>query len=546
MRLIIKVIFSFLLIFLIGCSGGKKLAEVQTVKIGKKEFQMPAGVDSSIAYNSKIKAERLFVDTKREKVADSLNKYFDDYRKLTEELYTLLENKIEEFKKVRLEFRELTESFDTQNPLTLEQRRKYEKNFEQIAEDSLTISIVTSLLDYYLNYCSEHFEQAYELNPFELNILINKSICDYDRGLIFKDTLSYHSSVQSLLKVLDYNKGAGHVYREIGRNFFELGDWKRAHEYLLEAHKIYLITSIFDNPKPDTSDRFKKGNIPSHVDPDEYYKYLYIKGRAEIKVYEADSALATLEKALYLAPSKGDSSFIKQLVKEYIKWDDGNIYAAEQKIIIEDSVIHGNFEWAKNAYIRLLPQVKTKKARDNITFRLARVEFSNLNQPEAAANRFYNLVMNADTSNKKTNIYKAPDDSLYKVYFKDCGTVLFGLGTKYMNEGFLDKAKQYFVKDTTFEWSGKGSVFLPLAQLVTRDVPENLPPVERLNMLNEKRLNLLNRAKDFINNYTEREIDQLYGSLSIIYQTQRNQSMLQRNFSEWNEVKARRKKSASQ
>ena len=74
----------------------------------------------------------------------------------------------------------------------------------------------------------------------------------------------------------------------------------------------------------------------------------------------------------------------------------------------------------------------------------------------------------------------------------------------------------------------------------------NLPPVERLNMLNEKRLNLLNRAKDFINNYSEREIDQLYGSLSIIYQTQRNQSMLQRNFSEWNEVKARRKKSASQ
>ena len=545
MKLTIKFISVYLLICFIGCSGNKKLAEIPTINIGKKSFRMPAGVDSSIAFNSKVKAERLFVDTKRENRADSLNKYFFDYLKITEELFGKLEDRKQEFRKIRQEFLKLAKSFDTQNTLTLEQRRKYEKTFEQIAEDSLTISIVTSLLDYYLNYCSEHFQQAYDLNPYDLNSLNNMAICNSDRGLIFKDKLANKDAIQTLMKVLDHDKGVASVYKGIANSHFILGEWKKAYEYFYKAHQIYVITSIFENPKPDTSERFKQGNIPFNVKPDEYYDYLYMKGRAEIKVHEADSALATFEKALYLAPSKEDSSSINYLVKEWILWDDGNIYAAEQKSIIIDSLNQGNYEWAKQAFIRLSPQLKTKKARDNISWRLARVEYPFLDQAEDAADRLYNLVMNADTNKEKTNLYKPPADSLYKVYFKDCGTLLFGLGNKYRDEGFHQKAKQFFVKDTTFEWSGRGKVFLPLSQLVTLDVPENISPVERLKMANEKRLKLLNRAKEFVFEFTEREVDQLYQALSLIYGRQRNRNMLERNRREWLEIKARLKKKTS-
>jgi len=531
MRLAGKLIFTCLLVIFIGCSGSKRLADTPLITIDKKDFRIPAGVDSSVAYNSKMKAERLFVNTKREQIADSLNKNFFDYLRITEELYNLLEKKKEEFKKIRQEFRESTKNFSGQNTLSLEEKRKYEKAFEQIAEDSLTISIVTSLLDYYLNYCSENFQQAYKLNPFDLNILINTAICDWDRGLIFKDTLANRSAIQSLMKVLNYNRGVASVYKEIGKNYFEMKNWKRAHEYLSKAQQIYVLTSIFDNPNPDTSEMHKKGNIPLYVKPEEYYDYLLRKGRAEIKVYEADSALATLEMALYLAPSKQDSSLIKYLVNEWIKWDDGNIYAAEQKAIIEDSLIHGKYEWAKNAYIRLLPQLKTKEARDNITWRLARVEFSYLEQPEQAADRLYNLVINADTSKNKTNVYKAPADSLYKVYFKDCGEVLFGLGNKYRDEGIYDKARQYFRKDTTFEWAGRGKAFLPLAQLI--EVPENIPPQERVRIYNRERIRILTRAKSFIKDFTDKEIDFLYRPLIQIYRSQRDMKNAEKNFREW-------------
>ena len=271
MKLTIKFISVYLLICFIGCSGNKKLAEIPTINIGKKSFRMPAGVDSSIAFNSKVKAERLFVDTKRENRADSLNKYFFDYLKITEELFGKLEDRKQEFRKIRQEFLKLAKSFDTQNTLTLEQRRKYEKTFEQIAEDSLTISIVTSLLDYYLNYCSEHFQQAYDLNPYDLNSLNNMAICNSDRGLIFKDKLANKDAIQTLMKVLDHDKGVASVYKGIANSHFILGEWKKAYEYFYKAHQIYVITSIFENPKPDTSERFKQGNIPFHVKPDEYY-----------------------------------------------------------------------------------------------------------------------------------------------------------------------------------------------------------------------------------------------------------------------------------
>ena len=93
MKLTAKLIYIFLIIFLIGCSSGKKLTDNLIIVGDKKGFQIPAGVDSSIARNSKMKAERLFVDTKSEQIADSLNKYFSDYLKTTIDLYTILENK---------------------------------------------------------------------------------------------------------------------------------------------------------------------------------------------------------------------------------------------------------------------------------------------------------------------------------------------------------------------------------------------------------------------------------------------------------------------
>jgi len=543
MSVVKNVLYCCLLIIVIGCAAGNnQFSELPTsTSPDKKKFRVPAGVDTAVAYSSRRKAEHLFViDPKREQLADSLNKSFSDYLKMTEDIYMLLNNKREQFKKIRQEYKKATESVKGKEALSVTDKHKYNKAFAQITEDSLTISIVTSLLDYYLNYCYEHFQQATRLNPFDLNGLINQAACHWDRGNMFNDTLAFRHAIKALEGVLKHNKGVASIYREIGKNYYKLGQWQKAYEYLYRARDIYVVTAYFDHPDSGFAKKFRHVKLPLYVDAD-YYDYLFWKGEAEIKTYRADSALTTLQMALALAPTKNDSDYIKYRITEWIKWDDGNIYAAEQKWIINDSLNHQNYKWAKKAYLRLLPRLKTKKAYDEISWRLAKIQYIYLKEPVAAAERLYNVIIKSDTTGRKAPfVYKAPEDSLYKLYFKDCGDMLYAMGTKFLKQGLRDEARKYFARDTTFEWAGRGKAFLPLAQVV--NVPDNIPPQQRLKLFNEKRLRLLSRAKMYIKEFEPREINMLYRTLNEIYRQKRDRIMLQRLQQEYMQIMQKQKK----
>jgi tetratricopeptide (TPR) repeat protein len=510
------------------------------INFEQKSFQIPAGIDSVVAYNARIKADKLFVSADREQLSDSLVTYSRDFLKITEDLYSVLLAKKEKLDSYRLSEKYLNLKPEELKSLSLEDSKKRERILEKVFDDSITITIVNSLLDYFLNHSNELLQHANELNPFNLSGLQLVAISSADRGQIFDDTLAYRRSIEYLNKFLTHDRGQSIIYRNIGESYFTLKDWQKAYKFLKKAKETFVITSLFEEKKTELAEKYQKMNLPPNVDPAKYFEYLYWKGRAEIKVYQADSALATLKQALALAPTKNQEVDVIKLIDEYILWDGGNIYAAEQRDIIIDSLNAKNFVWAKNAYLQLLPKVKTKKAKDNITWMLARVEYYSLDQIEEAGDRLYNLVINADTSKIKSSIYKAPEDSLYKRYFRDCGEILFRLGSTFRDQGLQEKARIYFSKDTTFEWSGRGKAFLPLALLV--DIPENIDPVERLKARNEKAIKILNRAKMFIKDFSEQEIDQLYRPLIMIYQQTYDRANAQRSFTEWNEIKERMKR----
>ena len=130
---------------------------------------------------------------------------------------------------------------------------------------------------------------------------------------------------------------------------------------------------------------------------------------------------------------------------------------------------------------------------------------------------------------------------MYKLYFRDCGQMFLNLGNKSRSEGLFDKARDFFARDTTIDWTGRGKAFLPLAQLV--EVAENIPPAERLKIRSRKMIALLNRAKNFKEDFNEQEIDQLYRPLILIYQQNKNKRMAGITYREWEQVKQRIKKS---
>lgn len=541
MKILAKIIFLlFLVIIINSCSSKKSLLDQPIISFEKTSSQIPAGIDSAVALRAKIKADRLFVSPDREQLADSLTTYSLDFIKITEELFEVLSTKKEELDSFRLADKYLNLKPDELKSLSLEDAKKRERTLEKVVEDSLTITIVNSLLDYFLNHCNELIQRATELNPFNLPALQLLAISNRDKGQIFKDTLAYRHSIQTLNKYLTHERGQAIIYYDIGQCYFEIKNWQKSYEFYKKAKEIYVITSLFVEDTTELDEKYRNLKLPPKVDPAKYFNFLYRKGVAEIKVHKADSALATLKQALALAPAKNEEDAVKHWIDNYILWDGGNIYAAEQRDIINDSLNAKNYSWAKNAYVRLLSNLRTKKAKDNITWRLARVEYYILDQIEEAGDRMYNLVINADTSKVKSSIYKAPDDSLYKRYFKDCGEILFRLGSTFKDQGLQDKARIYFSKDTTFEWSGRGKAFLPLAMLV--DVPENIDPAQRLKVRNEKAIKILDRAKMFTKDFTEQEIDQLYQPLIRIYQQMYDRANAQRNFNEWNQIKQQMKR----
>ncbi len=521
------------------CSGRMNGISPSPVSSEKKVFQIPAGVDSSVALAAMRKAERLFVDISRESYADTLFKTADDYLKITQDLYRGLDARKQALEEKRQQLRDLLKKKEAEGTQSLQDQRQQQKTLDQIQEDSLTVVIVTSLFDYYLDFCDQILHQGIELNPFDLRGWQYLGVCGWNRSVIFSDTIGYHQALQALLRILDFDRGIASIYKEIGKNYCRLKKWDRAYEFLSKAHKIYLITAAFDNPTATLPEQYAKLKLPPHIDPKLYYDLLFYKGQAEMWNYMADSALATFSLAQALAPTKDDADVINDYVQNWIKWDNGNIYAAEQRYIIEDSLRRGNFAWAKSAYLRLIPQLRTPRARHFITWRLARTEYDFLEQKQAAADRLYHLVMEADTSKGQASIYRPPADSLYKLYFKNAGEILYALGQEYMRQGIRDEARVCFAKDTTFEWAGRIKALLPLAQLV--EVPVDLSPEARSKQRIEQMEKLFNRAKTFAHDLSDKEIDFLYGNLNQIYRTTRDQKKLQENYQEWQRLKAQRK-----
>lgn len=524
----------------VGCANQTQLIDQPVVRFEQKPFQIPPGIDSTLAWKAKKKAERLFVSAEREQLADSLVTYASDFITITKDLYQVVTTKKEQLDTFRLSEKLLNLQPEELRSLSLEEHNKRKRVLEKVFDDSATVAIVFSLLDYFLNHCYQLTQYANEVNPFDLRTLQLLALTCSNRGVIFHDTLAYRRSIEFFNKFLSHDRGLPKIYFDMGQSYFELRDWPKAYEFYKKAKEIYVITSLFEEKKNTLDAKFLKMNLPSNVDPAIYYDYLFRKGVAEVKVHKADSALATLKQALLLAPSREEERAVSHWIDQFILWDGGNIYAAEQRDIINDSLRANNFIWSKNAYLQLLPQLKTKRAKDNITWRLAHIEYYNLDQVEEAGHRLYDLVLHADTSKIRSSIMRAPEDSMYKVYFKACGEVLFRLGSTFRDQGLQEKARFYFSRDTTFEWSGRGKAFAPLAWLV--EVPENIDPSERLKTRNEKAIRILNRAKAFIDTFSEQEIDQLYRQLILIYQQMHDRSNAQRNYSEWNEIKEKLKR----
>lgn len=186
---------------------------------------------------------------------------------------------------------------------------------------------------------------------------------------------------------------------------------------------------------------------------------IYYQGQCAIKRFDDQQALFNLERAKTLAPTTAALASIAEDIR-WIKWDGGNILASVYRDSAHALAGQGRYPEAVQVYEKMLAGVvKTPRARDEIVWDYAEVEYYQLQQKEAAIARL-------DEALKKIpkDAEGAPLDTTYNQDFGHYGVMCYNLGIDTLRVN-RRVAYDYFARAAAIKWKERGKSYLQMAEL---------------------------------------------------------------------------------
>ncbi len=270
---------------------------------------------------------------------------------------------------------------------------------------------------------------------------------------------------QQLEIVVDHIKNFHQLYSQLGNIYFKLGEWQKSVDRFEQSKYVLKNIAIFSLKNPEVYfDRIE--DVP--VDTTRLVYFLSYQAECKIKLYEAAPALALLREARKLTPNNEYKKRFKKRI-EWILWDEGNIRASEIKDRADSLLIEKEYETAKTTLLELLPLLWTQKTKDEVNWKIARVDFFNLDNKEEGISRMQLVIKHA----RLDSLTGAPLDSLYQRYFDFYGKMCFSLGTKYLKDD-LCYAYIYFQQAAQVVYDERGKAFVQLADISKFDASESL------------------------------------------------------------------------
>lgn len=184
--------------------------------------------------------------------------------------------------------------------------------------------------------------------------------------------------------------------------------------------------------------------------PVSYYSYA---GEAFLKTYQDRLALQRFRAALPLADSTQAAELQRTI--DWILWDDGGIAAAEYRDAAFRAESEERWNDAREAYLGGLRAARTEAAKDELSYRLALLEFRHGAKTDGLA-RMRELV---------TQMTAPPAE-----YRENYGKMLYGYGRILEQENDVRNALSYYLQATKTEWSGQGAGHLEIARIAANDL----------------------------------------------------------------------------
>lgn len=416
---------------------------------------VPAGVDSTVAERADSLADESFVEPAQEEQADELREESQLMVERTDSLWQVMAAMLDSGRVVSEEDSLAAREAGTQGGAALveldELLRTSDADVEALAQRTAVL----------LDSAQAALERAFQLNPFDSRNRVWLAQVYNLQARRLGQIDAYDRAIDELEKLALLTPDQHTVFAMLANNYFYVENWDGAALNYQKAEEIYRETyDLVVDSEPV-------------LDSAVIYSYTQAQGDMHVRRLDADRAVAAYEKALAVAPSAGDSAYVRGEL-EWMAWDDMNIrsaFARDSLLALEQS---GELEAARRGYAELLGDLSGREAIDETEWRLAIVDY-NLGNEEEAAERLRRLVARTPTDSSGT-----PVDSTYARYFDDYGTLALNMGrSARVDRRDSRTALKYFTQATELEWSGQAVAHYEVARLIQGNTEAALESADR-------------------------------------------------------------------
>jgi len=436
-RILAALCTGFIYLYVLGCAtSGKKYSRKDNSQ------RIPPGLDKATVIKASEVANNNFVSAPREREAERLVKRGKKKLNRVDEFWAYLEQRVK---------RKSTMT----NSEQVQFSREYAKGenslvrWKEISKNGVEQKRTQEALEYCLQ-AQQHLEQAIRINPFDRNARTLLALAYYNLQHIFGLQNNFQKAVEILERLTRIEKGEHELFRLLAENYLALKNYEKTLLNLKKA-QLVLIKTGFDAP-PDSSALFY---------------YLYTQGDVYAQRYDGARSMKVFRAASAFARTAQEKEDVENYLK-WIKWDGGNVRASEQWDKIIELETSKNYQKMAAGCSKLLPHLKTQKARFDVLHKLAVVEFEFLGRKSKAVERMRQVYEIIANQNIKTN------DNEFQPFLDTYGAMLYRLGIEAATEQDKKLSLAYFTKAASFQWDQIAKSYVELITLLWNNPEQSI------------------------------------------------------------------------
>ncbi len=435
------ILLSGTAILLANCAGTRPAATPKP-----RVLAAPAGVDSSIAIKADSLANRLFVEWEQQQRAIAVARQGEEHYQVSEELWQALS--VEDSSAARDTLTAIRQfNRGAQQLLKMQHLRGQGLSDDQLRERSQA----------HLDSAAVYFETALQFDPFDRNTRLWLAKVYQFQAERFLGEARLEKAARVLEKLIRMDRGQHGLYGRLAQVYHNRRLWEKALRNFRKAEAVLKQTAVFRVPE---SQALNDAAVAAAIDSAALFLYVYYQAEDNIRLSRAGAALQDLQRALLLARTDQDRGTVQSTI-DWINWDDGNLGAVVFRDTVLSWIDQQKFAKAEQGFRALLQRVKTERARREVQWRLALVEFTYTGKADQALQRMQQVVhyFRDDT----TGLAEA--DTMRSEYFDAYGTMCHNLGLEKLKQKKLRQALTYFQQSVAIPWKQRAKSYAEIARL---------------------------------------------------------------------------------